>query len=77
MVRRQGEGVRSRSRSRGMRREGVEGVGLGLGLVREEEDPRYVAEGEDADLLVSIYEEYGGGEGGLGDRSRYTFGRYV
>ena len=57
LVRRQGEGVRSRSRSRGMRREGVEGVGLGLGLVREEEDPRYVAEGEDADLLVSIYEE--------------------
>lgn len=76
--RRQGAGVQSRSRSRGRRREGVEGVGLGLGLDRGEEDSRYVAEGEDAELLVEIYEEYGGGGGGSGeDRSRYTFGRYV
>lgn len=71
----QGKGLQSRSRSRGRRREGV---GLGLGLTRGEEDPRYVAEGEDAELLVSIYEEYGGGgEGGGEDRSRYTFGGYV
>lgn len=70
-----GKGLQSRSRSRGRRREGV---GLGLGLGRREEDPRYVAEGEDAELLVSIYEEYGGGGEGDGeDRSRYTFGGYV
>lgn len=73
-----GGGVESRSRSRGRRRDGVEGVGLGLGLVRGEEDPRYVAEEEDAELLVSIYEEYGGGgDASVEDRSRYTFGRYV
>lgn len=70
----QGKGLQSRSRSRGRRREGV---GLGLGLTRGEEDPWYVAEGQDAELLVSIYEEYGGGEGDGEGRSRYTFGGYV
>ncbi|KAK1829676.1 hypothetical protein QBC39DRAFT_373596 [Podospora conica] len=63
--------ARSRSRSRSRGRGGV-GLGLGLSVGEKKggEGEGYDREGEDAELLAEIYEDYGGG-------SRFTFGGFV